>query len=670
MKSKQKKLQYKDFKPAIYALVFFAFLMSISFYYSSYKRGIWEKDVRGDLLEVLIGKKSKLEKALSSRIYYTKGVAAFVSIHPEISNDEFYELARQLQRSDSIISTMSLSKDGIINAIYPLEGHEAAIGLNLMEHPERREIVEKTIKTGKTFVAGPLILVEGGIGFISYTPIFKKETPGENHFWGMTDIVIDKNQLFEEAGLTTADNRFQFALKGTDGTGENGSTFWGSESIFANNPVKIKINLPDGNWVLAATPLNGWANLLDQDKTLYFALLLSSLLISLLFWLLLKAQLKVNANEKELKAILNSMHTLIVEYSDQGEYIKIPPTNKALLFRNETELIGKTVQDVFEPELAEKLMIAFQQCLETQELVIVEYPLEIQGTERWFSARISYKSTDRVILNAYEITEQKNIESNLRESEQRFKSLNGVKDKFLSILAHDLRGPVGSFKMLTSIMLSEFGKGDPEKTKRMLSSIHLASANLYDLLDNLLNWSHAQRDSIVISKTKIELFHLCDDAIDSQKVHADLKHIQIINEIPEDQIVFCDQYVTLTILRNLLSNAIKFTPNNGVVKMSTSKVETGDKLYDKISVQDSGVGMSEDQLESIFKLKLSESTVGTNNESGSGLGLSLCKEFIDKQGGRIEIDTVKSGGTTVSIYLPTEMNAKAITNAAKLISST
>ena len=652
MNKKINRLQFNQFLPAFYAIVFLIVLLAVSFYYTSYRRGMWEKDVRSHLLEVLIGKKSKLEKALSSRIYYTKGIAAFVSIHPDISNDEFYELASQLVKDDSVISTMSISRDGIINAIYPLEGHQAALGLNLMDHPERKEIVEKTIKTRKTFIAGPVELIEGGIAFISYTPIFVHAHNQNGGFWGMTDIVIYKDKLLEDAGLKPTENNFKFALKGRDGLGETGPVFWGNKTVFERNPVSIEINLPDGSWILAATPVNGWEHFLNQDKTLSYTLLISSLIISILFWLLITTQFKIKANERELKAIFNSMHNLIVEFSDKGEYIKIAPTNKNLLYRNENELIGKTVFEVFDDKMGAFFMKAFHQCLQTKDLVVIEYPLIISGREHWFSARISYKSTHRVILNAYDITDKKKDEESIRDSEKRMKELVDVKDKFFSIIAHDLRSPVGSFKMLTEIMLNDFEQVEPAKTKRMLTSIHLASGNLYDLLENLLSWSHSQRNSMVITKEEHNLFDLCDDAVDSHLVNAEMKKIRILNKIPTNARIICDPYVTLTIIRNILSNAIKFTQENGQVLIKNKEIKIDGVPYQLISVTDTGIGIPKERLDSIFEFKHSDSTVGTNNEAGSGLGLMLCREFSEKQGGYITINSEINVGTTVSFALP------------------
>lgn len=164
-----------NYQPLLLAVASFFILVFVILRYTQFSNDNKEKDIRSNLLDLLITKKSQLEKALNSRVYYTKGIAAYTSINPHISNETFYELADELINKDSVISTMSLSRDCVINAIFPYEGHEAAIGLNLLEHPARRKIVEKTIETRNTFIAGPVKLIEGGIAFISYTPIFQEK---------------------------------------------------------------------------------------------------------------------------------------------------------------------------------------------------------------------------------------------------------------------------------------------------------------------------------------------------------------------------------------------------------------------------------------------------------------------------------------------------------------
>ena len=221
--SKIKRFFYSN-QSLLLSILSFLILSFAAYRYTIYKKGLWEKDIRSNILEVLVGKKSNLEKALYSRIYFTRGIAGYASLNPDLTNDEFYALAVEYIKKDSVINSMALSKDCILSNIYPLEGHEEAIGLNLLEHPERKEIVEKTIETHETFVAGPVELVEGGIAFISYTPVFDKTT-FEEEFWGVCDIVLLRDRLLNEASVFNIENEIEYALKGYNGSGNTGEVF-------------------------------------------------------------------------------------------------------------------------------------------------------------------------------------------------------------------------------------------------------------------------------------------------------------------------------------------------------------------------------------------------------------------------------------------------------------
>lgn len=356
--------------------------------------------------------------------------------------------------------------------------------------------------------------------------------------------------------------------------------------------------------------------------------------------------------ELRLKAIFHSMQSEIMELSADGECIVIYETNKSLLYRDESEPREKKLEELVEPELALLLGNAIKKCLQTKDEVQFEYPHEINGRRYWFSTCLSFKSADRVIAYAFDITAWKVTEENLRASEQYQIQLNAMKDKFLSILAHDLRNPVGSFKMLTGILLNEFAEADLAHTQKMLSTIHLASSSLHDLLENLLGWSHAQRQTLVVNKQIENLYNLCDDAIDSQLAHAQVKNILIENRIDDESQIYCDPFVSLTIIRNLLSNAIKFTGEKGHIVVSNELKNRQGRYYQHVSVTDNGQGILKEKLTEIMNLKASEIPPVTSSETGTGLGLMLCHEFVNKQGGIFEIASQVNVGTTVSFSLP------------------
>lgn len=639
---------YRRNSPWILTVFFFVILIWGSYKYVFFKRGQWETDVRNNALEVLIGKKSSLEKSLYSRIYYTRGVAAFVSLKPNINDEEYARLASEFIQDDSVISTMALSRNCILNSIYPLDGHEEAIGLNLMQHPERREIVEKTIATRKTFVAGPVELVEGGVAFISYTPIFDTTVDTSGVFWGMTDIVIYKDRLFEEAGLLVSEHGFNFALRGEDGTGENGKVFWGSKDVFDDNPVVIRIELPTGYWQLASTPVIGWSAYYNQDRILSIVLFLSSFIISVLLFFILHGIHKLKIREQELRAIFRSMDTLIVEYNRNGDYLKIAPTNLDLLILPTKDLVGKNISQIFSPEIADLFLKSINKCLKTKKVIVIDYPLDIRGEKRWFTARISYKSAEEVVFNVYDVTKLKQAEAELRFSERSLKELNNLKDTFFSIIAHDLRNPIASFRNLTDLILSdEFEQTEQEKMV-LIRSINDTSIGLGDLLENLLSWAQSQQKAIKVLAKQQQILPVIESVVESQKSHALLKNISI--QIKVDAVIMAvfDSEITRVVLRNLISNALKYSHKDSSIIID-AKIDN-DFLH--VSIEDEGMGIPPEKLQKLFKFDKEKISAGTKNEKGSGLGLVLCKEFVELQGGTIWAISNNGKGAILNFTLP------------------
>lgn len=649
---KNKELLKQHVKPVIIAILVLLVLIFAAYLFTQFKMGLWEKDIRTGLQDFMSVKKSSLEKALYSRIYYTRGVSAYVALNPDITDNEFAALAKEYIRNDSVINTMALSKDCIISAIYPLEGHEEALGLNLLGHPERKTIVEKTIETHLTFVAGPVQLVEGGIAFISYTPIFDKLNGEKEQFWGVADIVIKQNSLFHEAGLKEHDNKYEFAIRGVNGMGNSGEVFWGDKKVFEDNPVTITIDLPIGNWVLAAIPQKGWQNYADQDRTLFLILFLSAVVISILVWLFSRALLKIRYNEKELKAIFATLDSLIIEFDVDGTYLNVATTNSDLLYLPQEELIGKKLQHIFDKEKADYFLQAINECIRRKELVVIEYPIQIKDNERWFSARISYKSESSIIFNAYEITEAKSKEKLLRTSEQQLKELNETKDKFFSIIAHDLRSPLGNQKGVIDLIVEEYEDLDEVTRKNLLNTLQDSSNHLYELLESLLEWAMSQTGKIKIECQEFNLKIKYASLLSQLEMNAKHKNIQLINELEEDAIVWGDVNLTESVLRNLISNAIKFTSSEGEIRIHTTKQHKNNKSFLEVSVSDNGMGMEVSVMDSLFKLDKSQSLRGTANERGNGLGLLLCKEFVEMQGGEIKVVSTKGEGSTFSFSLP------------------
>ncbi|GAB1371881.1 hypothetical protein MASR1M45_19430 [Candidatus Kapaibacterium sp.] len=239
----------------------------------------------------------------------------------------------------------------------------------------------------------------------------------------------------------------------------------------------------------------------------------------------------------------------------------------------------------------------------------------------------------------------------LEFSESELIKSNQTKDKFFSIIAHDLRNPIGGIKSYLNLLSHEF---DSFSKKEVEEGLELMSSNadqVYYLLENLLEWSKTQRELIVTEYTKFDLNSLINNINSLFRIRASSKNIKLYNHVPKETSIIADLNLLNTIIRNLVSNAIKFTPDGGSIEITYSK----DDNYHKISVIDSGVGMSEEILKSLFDAQHNSSSLGTNNEKGSGLGLLLVKELLLKMNGDISVESVINKGSKFIVEIPVNL---------------
>jgi signal transduction histidine kinase len=236
------------------------------------------------------------------------------------------------------------------------------------------------------------------------------------------------------------------------------------------------------------------------------------------------------------------------------------------------------------------------------------------------------------------------------ESEIQLGELNATKDKFFSIIAHDLKSPFNSMLGFSEILNENFDEYDTQKQKKFISLIYQELQGTYKLLENLLYWSRSQRGTIDFKPKKLNLYLLVSETTELLIQLAKNKSINLINQIPKNINVEADRDMLLTIIRNLISNAIKFTPKGGEISMKAT--QTKDDKFVQILVTDNGVGISKETQSKLFDIGENTSTKGTENESGTGLGLILCKEFVEKHGGKIWVESELGKGSNFKFTLP------------------
>ncbi len=269
--------------------------------------------------------------------------------------------------------------------------------------------------------------------------------------------------------------------------------------------------------------------------------------------------------------------------------------------------------------------------------------LEAFGTNQ-----IDNPSIQSVVLNVRDITERKNAEQALKASEARLAELNATKDKLFSIIGHDLRGPFNSIIGFSNLLTNQVQQKDYEGVERYARIIRDSSYRAMDLLTNLLEWSRAQSGKIEFNPEYIELVTVINEVTDLLDDSAEQKSITISQHLPHNLPVFADKDMVLTILRNLISNGIKFTNPGGEVMIRADQQD--DRVM--VSVVDSGVGISEDDFDTLFRMENTRPKPGTQQEKGTGLGLLLCKEFVEVHGGQIWAESTEGAGSVFYFTIP------------------
>ncbi len=254
----------------------------------------------------------------------------------------------------------------------------------------------------------------------------------------------------------------------------------------------------------------------------------------------------------------------------------------------------------------------------------------------------------RIFTIFSDITEQKNLLDELEKSQERLKEMNATKDKFFSIVAHDLKSPFQGILGFSSILAENTDDLTNEEVKRISTNIHKATKNLYLLIDHLLSWSRLQTNRMECILEKLVLQEVVIYAINLVTPNAMGKSVTIEGTINKDVSVRADERMLASICENLLSNAIKFSQRGGMITVSSKFVDD----FVEVCVSDNGVGINKDDMDKLFKIEYSHTSKGTEGEAGTGLGLILCHEMVNKLGGRIWVESEIGKGSSFYFTLP------------------
>jgi len=240
------------------------------------------------------------------------------------------------------------------------------------------------------------------------------------------------------------------------------------------------------------------------------------------------------------------------------------------------------------------------------------------------------------------------MNKNLQQSEQALKKLNATKDKFFTIIAHDIKNPLSAYRAITKMLTESYHLLSETEKISYINRINNSSENLYKLFQNLLLWSTSQSGSINYKPQEIDLGILAFKSIALLQENANTKNIKLDLKVESDTFAFCDSNMISTVLINLLSNAIKFSKPDNVITISSIELTN----YIQISIEDRGIGIAFENINKLFRVEFDHKTIGNAPEKGTGIGLILCKEFISRNGGEIWVDSLLNQGSTFHFTIP------------------
>lgn len=338
--------------------------------------------------------------------------------------------------------------------------------------------------------------------------------------------------------------------------------------------------------------------------------------------------------------LLGDLYQRVGNPSEAIKYINIAQSEIAFFYKSDLGIRIKTLQ--YQSDIEKKKAEILMQSTRTKYLAyFFTYILSVIAL---FSILIYFKNRKLKKLNLR--LEQKSLV--IAKQNEELVLLNAEKDRFFSIIAHDLRGPAGTFVSVSDIITHELKKKRIDKALLLSENLKVVANHLYSLLENLLDWSKLQRKTLHYNPVKTKLRKCIEDSALTVIDGANTKGIKIEFDIADDIDATTDVHMLQTITRNLLSNAVKFTPKGGSVKITASKSES----YIEICVEDSGIGMDPEMLGNLFEINGSTNRLGTDYEPSAGLGLSLCKDFIQKMGGTIRVESAVSVGSKFIVKLP------------------
>jgi|GEM_PF-3915708 len=696
-----------------YILAAFTFLIIIAILFSiDYaEQKTQEQRNRMDMQSRFGVVRAELESAINSRLSLTRGLAAYVSYHPQIGIEDFELFARGLSTQTSGIISIQLARNSVISHVYPIKGNEAVLGLDLINDlpEEQRFGLKKALNSSSGFLAGPVTLIQGGIALIHRLPVYyamNDEGATAGDYWGLATIIISWEKILEDSELYTLDEKYLIALKGKDGLGEDGEIIHGDQAVFEQEPVKLEITLPSGKWIIAALPLGGWPLQIN-----YVLLIIGGLLASLSAWSVwflmrqpekLKAEIQkatsdLRASEEKYRTLVGSSPNGIINLDADGRIGFVNNHACRLLGADSEEsLLGRNIADLLPAEKTEVLLTSVREVMQTLKTSYSEHTLNTQSGKRiiWeiiTPLRNSEGKADSVLVISHDITRLKQAEAELdvyrhhleKLVEERTNELSETNEKLereiqerkqhecekremearlrqqqkleslgtlASGVAHEINNPIQIIMNYAEILKESINNDSREAT--YLHQITSESMRISDIVRNLLAFARQDHEDFIPQK----IAAIIDNTLALTRNRLNKNQIKLNVSIPDNlPQVICNKQQIMQVLMNLINNAVEALNHryggydeNKILSIYCSRINQDGNEMLRTVIEDHGEGIPQGIIERIFDPFFTTKS----RAEGTGLGLWVSQGIAVEHSGALTVESTIGEVTRFILDLP------------------
>ncbi|MCB9497771.1 MAG: response regulator [Fibrobacteria bacterium] len=580
---------------------------------------------------------------LQSTLDRTLALEAFVLAQPDFDDSAFQVFSRRLRSNDHDVRSLQLAPEGRIRHVHPVSGNEGVLGLDLLGSPRDRPLALRAIRERSLLVAGPFRLRQGGIGLIGRRPMFL-----HGKFWGFSTVVIGMEGMLEHLGDWKSD---PLSWGAWSLAGDSALFLGGDSSILPQHPVFHDILLPGATVRIAAIPRGGWTKHWAGHWILWASL--AGLILPI--WILLRrldfSSTQVLRGRKDLQELLEAAPLPILEFDEDH----LPPRlmNQALrdflgLQPGAIPSSGTLRKRLFPQEEDPESTHSSDSTTSIREMKIPDK----DGNIRVFQTHLSWRGAHPLAV-LVDLTDLRQSQDDLLEARLVAERANRAKSRFLAHMSHELRTPMNAILGFARLLSSD---SLPPTSQHQARRIEDAARSLLGILNDILDLSKIEAERMILEKTPFRPSQIAEDLRDLFGAQARNKGLVLdiqTRDLPEalagDPLRFRQTLV------NLVGNAIKFTASGSVTVnffRGTAEAEIPQDHFPLgISVADTGIGMNNEQLSTLFE-PFSQADASTSRRfGGTGLGLAITRRLVDLMGGTLEVRSVPRQGSEFSFQL-------------------